>query len=229
MITVIHGDDTASSRNLLHNLKEKSPDSRVLTGSAVDLTTLTQLFESESLFSASKTVFIEELLTQKKQSADLEAILQYLNRHAGEHTLYLWENKEVTKTILNKLKNVDSRLYKLPQSLFQYLDSISPTDKSRALQLFHKTIATAEPELVFFMLIRHFRLLLALSGDDAPIDEVKRMQPWQKNKIKKQASAFSGAALKKHYQILHEIDRSHKTGTSPLSLSASIDIFLMSL
>jgi DNA polymerase III delta subunit len=229
MITVIHGDDTASSRGLLHSLKEKSPDSPVLKGSSVDLTSLAQLFESDNLFGSSTTIFIEDLLTSKKQSSDQDAILSYLNKHSEENIIYIWEGKEVTKTVLNKLQHVASRLYKLPQSLFQFLDSISPQSKKGSLLLFHRTIATAEPELVFFMLIRHFRLLLALSKEEAAIDEVKRMSPWQKTKIKKQAASFSQEALKKHHRQLHEIDHSHKTGASPYPLSTSIDIFLMSL
>lgn len=229
MITVIHGDDIASSRIFFQRVKEKTPDRRTIAGSSVDMTQLAQLFDSENLFASSQTIFIEELLTKKKQSGDFEALLAFLNKHSYDNTIYLWEGKEVAKTILNKLKNVASHPYKLPQSLFQFLDSISPKNKQQALQLFHKTIVTAEQEVVFFMLIRHVRLMLALCDKEAQIDEVKRMASWQKSKIKKQAATFSKTGLGNALQQLHKIDYDHKTGATPMSLSASIDIFLMSL
>lgn len=229
MMYVIHGDDIASSRKYLQNMRDKSQGSKTLLASSIDMTALVQLFESDNLFSESSTFFIEDLLTKKKQASDLEAILKYLSIHAKENDIYLWEGKEVGKAILKRLPNATNLPHKLPQSMFQFLDSLSPKNKSQSLLLFHKTIATAEPELVFFMLIRHFRLMLALYDTEAQIDEVKRMAPWQKSKLKKQAVTFSKERLAVALSELHKIDFEQKTGATPMPFSASIDIFLMNL
>jgi DNA polymerase III delta subunit len=229
MIIVIHGDDIASSRKYLQSIKEKSSESKTIFGSAIDMTTLAQLFESDNLFTPSQTFFIEELLTKKKQAGDLDALLAYINKQASEHEIYLWESKEVGRTMLNKLPNAKNLSYKLPQSLFQFLDSLSPHNKNVTLKLFHHTLNTTEPELVFFMLTRHFRLMLGVYDNETHIDEVKKMAPWQMTKIKKQASQFTKEALATAMRALHAIDLEQKTGTAPLSLSASIDIFLMNL
>lgn len=229
MITIIHGDDIASSRNYLQTIKEKFPESRTIAGPAVDLTLLAQLFDSDNLFTTTKTVIIEELLTKKKQASEFSYLLEAINKHSADNAIYLWESKEVAKTIVNKFPGAQNQLYKLPQSLFQFLDSISPKNKKQALVLFHKTIITTEQELIFYMLIRHFRLMLALYDSEAAIDEVKRMSPWQKDKIKRQAALFSKEELSEAMQQLHIIDFEQKTGATPSALSASIDIFLLNL
>ena len=85
-----------------------------------------------------------------------------------------------------------------------------------------------EPELIFFMLVRQFRIMLGQEGVDR-IDEVKRMAPWQLGKMQRQAKTFGEEKLKSTYQKLFEIDLALKTGKIPYSLERSIDFFLADL
>ena len=84
--------------------------------------------------------------------------------------------------------------------------------------------------MVFFMLIRQFRLLLALrEKSTVHIDEVKRLAPWQMGKLQKQALLFSPEKLVFLYSQLADIDANHKIGKLSLPLDSTIDIFLLEI
>lgn len=229
MITIIHGSDTAASRKYFNDQKQQHPASVHLEADEVTITDLTQILESGGLFGESKVIFIEQLLTKKKRSADLKGIATYLSGKADENTIILWEGKELEAASLKLFKKATPRIFKLPQTLFQLLDAMKPQNTSQILSLFHKTIETTEVEMVFFMLIRHFRLLLALSdaNDNEQIDDIKRMQDWQKTKLKRQATFFTATQLLKNYQQLYKLEVGQKTGTLTSSLTTAIDFFLL--
>ena len=82
------------------------------------------------------------------------------------------------------------------------------------------------------MLIRQIRLLIALSENGNTrdvIDEVKRLAPWQKSKLAKQAGYFSTQELLKIHEALYKMDLASKTSSFPLSLTETIDFFLLDL
>jgi DNA polymerase III delta subunit len=241
MLIIIHGSDTTQSRKYFLDEKNKTRDSLLIESENVNVTDLTQLFEGGSLFSESKYLFIEQLLTKRKKSTDLKDILLYLEKQSTEHTIILWEGKELERGALSTFKKATIRDFKLPQTLFQFLDALKPDNNKLLIKLFHQTVTTTEPEMIFFMLVRQFRILLALaqnpstlySNDGAeggrftPIDELKRMQPWQKNKIEKQSKLFDTVHLLDLYDKLFKIEVGQKTGTLNTSLICAIDFFLL--
>lgn len=230
MITIIHGDDVVSSRNFFVSQKQKIKNPLEFNGESVTLTDLFQIFEGGELFSEEKTLFLEDFLTKRKQSREKDQILSYLAKYQN-HETFLWEGKEASLKSLSLLKKAQIRHFKLPQSLFLFLDSLKPGKGMVLIPLFHKTLKNMEVELVFFMLVRQIRLLLALldSNSNEQIDEVKRLAPWQRGKLQKQASLFTTKNLAKHFARLYEIDLAQKTGTLSLSLIQAIDMFLLRL
>ena len=89
---------------------------------------------------------------------------------------------------------------------------------------------TSDADMVFFMLIRQFRLFLALrEKSTVHIDEVKRLAPWQMGKLQKQALLFSPEKLVFLYSQLADIDANHKIGKLSLPLDSTIDIFLLEI
>ena len=109
------------------------------------------------------------------------------------------------------------------------MDSIKPGNGPQLVKLFHQTLETAEIEIIFFMLIRQLRLLLALSEkEETPesIDEIKKMAPWQKGKLHNQAAFFTQEQLLTLYQKLFVIEVGQKTGGLSSSLTSTIDFFL---
>ena len=255
MLIVIHGSDTTLSRKYFLDEKNKIKDAVSLDADKIDLTYLTQLFKGGGLFGESKHLFIEQFLTKRKKSTDYQNILDYLQKYALENTIILWEGKELDPSTLRIFKNATIKAYKFPQTLFQLLDAIKPENSKSLINLFHQTILHTEAEMIFFMLVRQFRLLLALShqtslrgGHDTvprdnpqeiatlspkarnedPIDEIKRMAPWQKTKLQKQASLFELSHLLDLYNKLFQIEVGQKTGTLNSSLIPAIDFFLLS-
>ena len=238
MITVIHGDDIVSSRKYFIEKKQKVDNAQILSGVNVTLTELIQLVEG-SLFVQTRHLFIENLFISKKKE-ELKHVLPFL-LDAKNVDVLLWEGKELSAGTLSSLPKAKALAFNLPKTLFSFLDSIKSGNGRSLVLLFHKVLKEAEAELVFYMLVRQFRMLLALSelgtgsqphsdpGSQNQIDEVSRIAPWQKEKLARQAKMFSLAQLKTVYSKLYEIDLAQKTGQTSLSLSQNIDIFLLDL
>jgi hypothetical protein len=260
MLTLIHGSDIASSRKFFIEQKKTvgAQDVVSLLGEQVNLTDLAQILEGGELFATEKHVFIEQFLSKKKKSKERDAIVAYLNKQAAEHTIVIWEDKELDRSAQNLFKKAVIRDFKLPQTLFAFLDSIRPNNGKQMIELFHKTIATTEVEMVFFMLVRQFRMLLALTeiSEKIPpftkegeqfvpsllkegqggflIDELKRLAPWQKTKLENQAKLFAGrekdfAPLRDLYAKLFQIELGQKTGHLAAPLTPTIDFFLLDI
>ncbi len=230
MLTIIHGTDIVASRKFFLDQKLGHPEALTLDAESVNLTDLAQVVEGGGLFGESKYIFIEQFLTKRKKSGDYKDIITYLDTHAEEHTIFLWENKELDISTQKAFKKAAIRPFKLPQTLFALLDTIKPGNGKILLKQFHETIASTEVEMVFFMLIRQFRMLLALSspGTESEIDEVKKLT-WQRSKMEKQASLFEAEHLLDLYAILFAIEKGQKTGTLSAPLTTTIDFFLLEI
>ncbi|MFH1187044.1 MAG: hypothetical protein V1697_02620 [Candidatus Levyibacteriota bacterium] len=229
MITIIHGDDLSSSRKQFISCKEKVKNPISLRGEKITVTDLVQILESSSLFETEKNLFIENFLSQKKANKFFKEILEYFKKHEQSSNIYFWEEKEVSKTVLTFFKTADISLFKFPQSLFLFLDNIKPNNYENVLY-FHKTILKTSEELVFFMIVRQFRLMLALLlKTDSPIDEIARIAPWQRGKLERQANIFGLENIKRIYSKLYLLDYKQKYGLTSLPLVQNIDFFLMEI
>ena len=228
MITLIHGDDLAASRNFYISERQKSKNPVIYEGNKVTLSELMQNLEGGSLFNDEKDIFIENFFTSKKTNSDFKKIIEYLES-SKDSNIYFWENDILSKTDIGTFKNPTSKLFKIPQTLFVFLDNIRPSDYS-TIKRFHELLNEMEAELVFYMLVRQFRLLLGvIENSSQNIDEVKRLAPWQTSKLKKQSLSFGIDKLKKSHQKLYEIDSSQKSGKLALTLPQAIDFFLLGL
>ncbi|MDP3988330.1 MAG: hypothetical protein Q8P80_04275 [Candidatus Levybacteria bacterium] len=228
MITIIHGDDNAASRKYFIDEKNNTKDAHFLDGEKTGLTELVQVFEGGMLFSQEKNIFIESFFAKK--ALELKEILKLIEENSKNSNIYFWEGKELAKKELSFFKNPVIKLFKYPQSIFLFLDSIKPDNVNNLVPLFHKTLENMEVEIVFFMMIRQFRLLLALSDSQGErIDELKRLAPWQMEKLKRQSKLFSADKLKTIYKKLGEIDLGQKTGGLNLTLEQTIDMLLVNL
>lgn len=230
MITIIHGDDISSSRQFYLEQKQKSKNRIEFEGEKITLSELSQIIGGQSLFGEQKDVFIENFLSSKK-SKDLKPMIDFLKNNHKNLNVFLWEKQQLTSASVTPFKDAIVKKFSLPQALFSFLDSIVPGNSTKSIKLFHETLESSKEEVVFFMLVRQFRLLLALSenSEDEQIDEFKRMVPWQKPKLAKQAERFGKDQLITNYKKLFEIDLGIKTGASSLPLTQSIDFFLLSL
>src|SRR3989344_8336446 len=183
MITIFHGDDTSSSRKLFIEQKENAQNSQSFFGEKLELSSLLQIFDGGGLFSDEKQIFIEDLLSKRKPSKEFDEIIAYI-ASIKDGSVYLWENKALTKKQLNYFSKATVKESKLPQVLFTFLDNLFPGNNKHAISLFHQALLRSEPELLFYMIVRHFRLLLAVTDTSLEnIEELLKMSPWQKSKL----------------------------------------------
>lgn len=229
MKLLIHGNDIESSRNLYFEEKNKSKNSIFLNGEGITFEQIFQAFENKSLFALESTIFIENFFTKNKSTTTLfKEIIDYVNKNKDLNIVF-WENAEVSKASIAAFKDADIRSFSYPQNLFLFLDNLKPNNEKYLIKLFHELLKTMEPELIYFMIVRQFRLLISQSGSLAKIDEVKRLAPWQLAKFKKQAAFFTKEDLLKAYNKLFETDLNQKTGKISYSSEKSIDFFLTDL
>lgn len=253
MITLIHGDDSALSRNYYFELKSKSKDGIVLEGAKITFTDLTQALEGQDLFGNTKEIFIEELLSKRKNSKEVDALISLLTQ--TPQTVFLWESKELTAKQLSLFKGAAIKLFKIPATIFAFLDAFRPHNAKQLIELFHKTLEDKDPEFVFFMLQRQVRILLTLNKKDPSviaskakqssseiatsqtprndgktvISEVARLAPWQKGKLEKQAGMFAEEKLKDIHSQIFDIELDLKTGNLTLPLQQTLDLLLLKI
>lgn len=234
MITVIHGDDSAASRKYF--LEKKDKDTHIFDGEKLSFLELVELTQGSELFSKTQAIFIEDFVSKRKPSKEFDQILDYIKKNSSKMDVNFWEGKELTKKQLSYFGNQATiKAFKIPQTTFAFLDSIKPKNTGRLINLFHQTLQNQDEDFIFYMMVRQFRLLLAFSerhperSEGSEIDEVKRLAPWQKSKLKTQAKLFSGDALKNIYQRLYEIDLAYKTGRLSVPLQTAIDFLLMDI
>ncbi len=230
MLTIIHGEDIVTSRKFYLSIKEQDGKNVSLDGEKMTLTDLIQAAGGSDLFSSSGGIFIELLLSKRKTGKELDAIKEQIQKSAKDTDIYLWEGKEIDKRSIVFWKEASCKNFHYPKTLFVFLDSIKPKNHKIMLTLFKDLLKTNQEEIVFFMLIRQFRLLLALREEtEEAIEEVKRLAPWQRGKLERQAKAFSSSELKAIYQKLFELDLAQKTGTLLTPLSSAIDFLLLEI
>lgn len=225
MITIIHGDDIVLSRKKF--LEYKTEKDVLLEGKNLTSQKLLESFTG-GLFGNSNKVYIENLLSIKKNVSNFDQISKLILLQSKNSDIFIWEGTEVTFNNLSIFKGAKSEVFKLPQSLFSFLDNLKPNNKEN-VSLFHQALVNSDSEMIFYMLLRQFRLLTALSDSSSiQIDEVKRLQPWQKDKLGRQLRYFSVEQLKNIYNNLFEIDLKVKTGEIT-NLTTAIDFFLIGL
>lgn len=225
MIYLYHGDDFALSRDNFN--KEKDKTSIIVDAADLDLNILNQLMSSSSLFSEHKKIFIDNLFS-KKASKNYNQLLEFINK-ADHLDIFIWADKELSKSQTNDFPKFSDRGFKIPQNIFSFVDNILPNSPSNVVN-FHSALSHSAPEFIFTMILRQFRLMLALFSDSGKnIDEVKRLRDWQTGKLKRQGQLFGESKIKEVYKKLYIIDKSQKTGSGKLNLVQAIDMLLLEL
>ncbi len=226
MITIIHGDDTAASRKFF--MDKKGNSSSPVVSENLTLIDIKQKVGA-GLFEKSEPIFVEGFIVNSKPGKNLDEISAYLKKNSKDIDIYFWERKELTKKQLSQFgTSVVVETFKIPKNTFSFLDGLKPGNGKKNVELFHGALDGSSEELLFFMLIRQFRLLLAVSTN-AQIDEVKRLQPWQKSKLLSQAKKFTPDNLRKVYKNLYQIDLGQKTGGLTMPLTNTLDFFLLNI
>lgn len=227
MIILLHGDNIEASRAQLSLLKAEASykEVRLLDGRNTDATGLIQALESPSLFAEKLLIVIENLFKRlTKKPKTIESLVAILRRAAEQTDIVLWEEGELGKTIITSLGGkIKVLFFKTPPVIFQFLDNFRPGNVSILLNLYKQTVSDNPPELVYSLLLRRLRQLIAFNSGIIPPE----LPGWQANRLTSQTKLFTIEKLVSMYKNLLEIECSIKTGSSPFTLNQHIELWLV--
>jgi DNA polymerase III subunit delta len=141
--------------------------------------------------------------------------LHYLSHELEKYAIYL-EQKEtvITSTIVDLLFSGD-----LEGNVFKLADAMAERSQLRALELLELLLSKNEKPLsIFFMLVRHYRLLLqtrCLVEEGIPLTEITStlgVHPFVARKLREQAMTLERRVLENVYLLLQKTDLQIKTG-----------------
>jgi len=228
---LLHGENITQSRlrlSLLTETLEKQGIKEIirLDGLKVNLEEVRQTREARSLFGEQRLVIIANLLSAQASKRQKE-IIDYLLRESYDLPLILWEKREIKGTILNRFKSkFKIEIFKIPPSIFRFLDSLSPGKSQQMLTLLHQ-IKERESEIIFYMLCQRVRQLIL--AKDLGEEGLESLKSWQQAKLLKQAENFEISQLTTFYHRLLEIDYRQKTSQTPFLLFSALDVLLADL
>ena len=229
MIQIIHGDDILSSRKFFLDKRQQATNVHTLDGVTVTLTDLMQAFSGSSLFGSNENFFIEDLLSKRKSSKEVDELIDFLQTQQDTF-IVLWESKLISPKQLKTLEKASVQEFKIPVVVFSFLDNLRPNNTTQLIRLYHEILIHQDAQYVLTMLLRQVRILLALSDpSEQTISEVAKLAPWQKGKLHKQAQLFSLKHLRTLHEKLFALEYGQKTGTLSLPVSEAIDFFLTSI
>lgn len=224
MINILHGDNLTESRQFLRNLVEKAVNSRteVITfqGNKATLADIKEALASDTLLGGNRMVVIENLLGGQK-SAEKTKISSYLKTGKYDSALLIWEDKEIKG--MASFPNAEVNCFRLHPVIFHFLESLRTGNSQETLKLLGTLKTEADAEMVFYMLIRQFRLLI-MAKDEA----LETMPPWQRQKLLGQSRHFTHEKLVKIYRELLDIDFKQKTSGDPYPLYSRLDLLAAS-
>jgi DNA polymerase-3 subunit delta len=100
--------------------------------------------------------------------------------------------------------------------IFGFIDAVANRQLGSALEMLHRLVSSGEsPQGVYWMLTRHFRMLLAAGGSSGSVAKALGIPAWRAEKLVKQARGFTEQELIAAYQALAAADHNMKTSHEP--------------
>jgi len=230
MIEIFHGEDFVKSRDAFYeNVKAARLHGREiikLKAKKAQIIDFKQALETNSFFADNRLVVIEKLFSQPK-SKKLQTIFDYLKNLTTSADLIFWEDKKITLPKLKKVGQAKVYYFKLPAIIFQFLDTLRPYNIRQMLSLLQQLKKTEAPEMIFYMLCRHARLLIL--AKDLGSRGLSPMPPWMSHKFIRQSSHFSLEQLLKFHEQLLKLDYEQKTGQTLMPLDFNLDLLIAAL
>lgn len=176
---------------------------------------------SQGLISLGTLVVVDNFFNNNKHAAKIISELSF------DSSYYIFvENKTISPTLVKALqRDFVIQGYPVPPSIFNFLNSLSPNNKTDALTQFKKVIDQDSSEFLLTMAARHTRQLIWAKEDPQTL----KAADWQKTKLVTQAKQFSDGQLRELHSKLLEIDRFNKKSLLPESLEKSLEVLVASL
>lgn len=184
------------------------------------LTELETTLGTESLFAQPRTIIIEAMhsLPKSKKKDQLLTTLKAFTP-SQDLTLVLLERKILTVTQLKGFPSAQVFGYKLPTSLWQWLDTVtSRQSPSKKIQLLRTAMAQESADFCFLMLVRQVRTLRNLM-----LQIPQKISPFEHKKLLGLQKHWTIAQLNQLTDQLVHLDWQHKTGQLPVSFSTRLE------
>lgn len=225
-VFVYCGEDLVASRKNFSSQKEKlikeGYEEIFLDKNNINFEILENIFSNTGLFGNKKLLCTENFLGDKK-SKDKDKIIEKLSSFKDAKIL-IWENKEITQAEKNKYDNFKFFNYKIPSSVFKFLEGIKPKNPQNNLFLLKNALINGDESFIFLMLGRQFKNLIL-----AKEDQLAKMPEWQKVKLKVQSNQFEINELINNINKLLIIDKNQKTSNSPYNLSSELELLVLNM
>jgi len=222
MLTIICGENTIEAYNFFLEKKKEFIDKKyeVLE---IDSSAIEELIhwqsENLSLFATKKVFFTRNL--NKKINKTNKKTLMLIDRVVNDKKINIFDFEEgMEKRNLKVQKNVLIKEFKLPISIFNFLDNLYPGNLATVIKNLNLLSKTTASELIFFMLTKRIRQLLMIKLNH----KLDGLQLWQLKKLNCQAKLWSKQTLIKFYQSLFQLEIKVKTGSNPFDLKKSLEL-----
>lgn len=227
MLTIIAGEDTATSRQKLQELKEqyRQKGYSIDVVSTADIPDLLKNADGVTNLFGQESIYIAENVSSKYKGRAKTPYKEAVQLIAKSNSIHLidWEEGKSAYD-LTTIKKIATTFYeaKPPKNIFELLDACFPGN----LDSFLKTLAIVNTSqdigFIYALLCRHVRKLYLAS--EGIIDS--KTPPWQRGKLSFQAKKWDPKKLQKYYEGLARIDISMKTNTTPYDLRESIELLV---
>lgn len=227
MLTIIAGEDSIVSRNKLQSHKEKYKNENysIQDVSASNVPDLLKNAEGVTDLFGQESIYVVETLSSKykgREKTPFKEAVQDIARSTSIH-LIDWESGKSAYEV-SGLKRISTAFFeaKPEKSIFELLDACVPGNLSPFLNSVDQVSKTQDIGFIYALLCRHVRKLI-LASENA-LDS--KTAPWQRGKLKSQASVWDQLNLVKFYEGLARIDISMKTSSTPYDLRGSIELLV---
>lgn len=224
-LIILHGENQVESRKKLAFLtsqaRKNGREVERLDGKVVGKSDLLMAARSQSLLSDDRLVVVENFFSGRKKAA---GALQELAKAGGAQFVF-WEKSALSPSTVKSLLGIAQvEEFKIPKSIFKFLDSLAHGNTKKMLDLLHN-IKENEGDFVLSMLGRQIRLLIWAKLSPQTLT----LADWQKRRFVSQAQKFTADQLFAFHAKLLEIDRMNKRSQLPENLSASLDLLVIGL
>lgn len=225
---IIHGEDSLNSYQRLSELielaKSRGLEIIIKEASELDPATLHQESGGSDLFGIRNCLIIKNLFSGPKSKQKDGLITALIKMTAVETILY--EPKDISLTVLKPFTKAQIEAFNISPVIFKFLDILRPGNTRVILQAWNRLLELGhEPEYVFSMVVRQFRLLIQAKSGASYL----KLSPYPKMLLTAQAGYFTLSQLLDLHHGLYRIDKRIKTGLSSLPLDQLLLQFFYSI
>ena len=134
MLTILHGEYTQSAYQALSVIKQTHSGKEVvsLDGEKITKADLELAILGNTLFSTERLIVISGLLSSHP-SKKKDDLIDYLSQNTFDPDIVLYEEKEISKTLLKKFTASQIQNFAPPESIFKFVDSLNPISKRTSI------------------------------------------------------------------------------------------------